>query len=302
MIDRLDELPGTITTSANAFFIDHTEVRNVIQGREPPLLLAKQSSYPLVAHLAYLANKWPWERDRALVALDVMTSNNYQATVALQHLLAYKNWEQQSLPVSREVLIGAINQSPVVVSGIGVNQQRLDSAGHQVTQTVRAVGSSHLAVMEYSIRVPQLELFKHVVDTEVYRRAVRLVLALIMFRNNHGDYPLTMSELMPDYLPAIPGDPYAGGPFHYEPAGLELPLSFYRFSYDYQDSDIAPGTPLLWSTGYHGVVLGRHRVHMREEDEGEVNSDDEAESLHEFHYWLGSASSWGPHRLVFRLP
>ncbi len=53
---------------------------------------------------------------------------------------------------------------------------------------------------------------------------------------------------MPEYLTQLPLDPYAGQPFQYEPAGLELPLDQSREEVAFRQS-IQAHTPLFWSVG-----------------------------------------------------
>lgn len=49
----------------------------------------------------------------------------------------------------------------------------------------------------------------------VFHRATKLLAALHVFKNEHGRFPETLDELVPDILPAVPMDPYDGEPFRY---------------------------------------------------------------------------------------
>ncbi len=44
-------------------------------------------------------------------------------------------------------------------------------------------------------------------------------LAIHRYRLDHGSGPRTLEELTPDYLPAVPRDPFAVGPLKYRPDG-----------------------------------------------------------------------------------
>ena len=78
--------------------------------------------------------------------------------------------------------------------------------------------------MEYTARVPVNELFLEYCNTITVQRAVLIEIALAMYRADHGEYPATLDGLAPDYLDALPLDPYAMQPFTYRPNGLEKPL------------------------------------------------------------------------------
>jgi hypothetical protein len=47
------------------------------------------------------------------------------------------------------------------------------------------------------------------------RDGIEVAIALELFHRKHGAYPKALSELVPDYLPAIPADRITGEPLHY---------------------------------------------------------------------------------------
>jgi hypothetical protein len=49
----------------------------------------------------------------------------------------------------------------------------------------------------------------------VYLESCRLSLALRAFREAHGRWPNRLEELVPEWLPAVPADPFGGRPFGY---------------------------------------------------------------------------------------
>ena len=58
---------------------------------------------------------------------------------------------------------------------------------------------------------------RKVFEHEAKLAAVRLVLALRLHEKDRGALPVTLNELVPDYLDAVPVDPFDGGPFRYSP-------------------------------------------------------------------------------------
>jgi hypothetical protein len=51
-------------------------------------------------------------------------------------------------------------------------------------------------------------------------RGTALALAIRAFQMEHGALPNTLKELVPDYLPRVPDDPFSGKPFRYLPSGV----------------------------------------------------------------------------------
>lgn len=56
---------------------------------------------------------------------------------------------------------------------------------------------------------------ERLVFLECQANSVRLMLALRAFHLDTGSWPQTLQPLVPDYLPAVPRDPYDGAPFRY---------------------------------------------------------------------------------------
>ncbi len=53
-------------------------------------------------------------------------------------------------------------------------------------------------------------------NATTYVRLARTIIALTMYKMDHGDYPDSLSALVPDYLPQIDADPYDGKPIRYK--------------------------------------------------------------------------------------
>jgi hypothetical protein len=67
---------------------------------------------------------------------------------------------------------------------------------------------------------------------ETADRVVVTAIALKRFQVQHGKWPATLTELVPEFFSSVPIDPYAGTPLHYHPK--------------------ADGTYLLYSVGDNG--------------------------------------------------
>jgi hypothetical protein len=60
---------------------------------------------------------------------------------------------------------------------------------------------------------------ENLLQQEMYRRVVRVQLALFAWRHEHGQFPQTLDALVGPYFDQLPLDPYCGRPFRYEPKG-----------------------------------------------------------------------------------
>jgi ABC-type transport system involved in multi-copper enzyme maturation permease subunit len=278
-----------------AFLADKKLIRDVITGKELPFVL-NEKPIANVTYLAFLANELPWERKRALAALDVITDQNWKDAWNLAKAIA----------------------TPAALNSGNNQLRRWLRPDYQAAPWVAqqpAAATSYLASMEYTARVPVNELFLEYCNTITVQRAVLIEIALAIYRADHGEYPATLDALAPDYLSALPLDPYAMQPFMYLPKGLERPLGGFGFS---PGDEIPPHTPLLWSVGPNNVQL-QERPNSTEttddaisdapasEVEG-VSSDATPARETGTHYALEPANpndvffNVSPTDLVFRLP
>lgn len=111
------------------------------------------------------------------------------------------------------------------------------------------------------------------------QRLAAVALVIKLYEADRGHRPDTLDELVPDYLPAVPTDPFdpAGGPIRYKPGGAVLvPFSEYNqrvtslpgmpeFEVPYReavisDEDVTPlpasGAAIVYSVGRNGVDDG----------------------------------------------
>lgn len=209
-------------------------MRDVINGKEPPLILA---SKPIGndSYVAFMANELPWERERAFLALDLITDQNRQ--------------NAQRLMIS-------LSRSAGQAAGINELRQWFRPSYRPalwLTQQPAAV-TSYLVSMEYQLRVPVNELFLEYCHTVTVERANLLQIALAMYRADYKEYPPTLEILVPKYLEKLPLDPFSMQPFQYRSTGYEKQL---KCSGTAEANAIAPNTPLLWS-------IGPNNLHIRE--------------------------------------
>jgi hypothetical protein len=84
-----------------------------------------------------------------------------------------------------------------------------------------------------------------VANTEVAAWGLRQQLAVLAYKADHRKYPEFLTDLVPEYLPFVPIDPYSGRQFEYRPHGLSLDLRFRNDPHEW----IPANSPLLWSVG-----------------------------------------------------
>ncbi|MGD9633527.1 MAG: hypothetical protein AB7G28_03380 [Pirellulales bacterium] len=233
----------------------HEQLRAIIRGKEPTRLLGKDASVD--DYVAVMSNELPLERARALSILDYLTI----AEVA--------QWRNVIWRLNQEMLRDW-SQHNVLVEG----EDRNEDIGFSLRRKIQQVQSGSNYFNRYDddwkpenppyswLRTSPFlrrELQKNrsfggwlasVVNADVAGLGLRQQLALLAYRADHGSYPGALADLVSDYLPFVPIDPYTGREFAYRPQGLELEL---RSFYDASHESIAAHTPLLWSTG----ALGR---------------------------------------------
>jgi hypothetical protein len=262
---------------------DHVLMTDVLRGRSASLVLAQESETPLV-HLAYLANQLPWERERSLLALNAITRHNVSDADALDvNLPTLYPHDLGSLFVRRWL-------RPMYASGW--------TEKWLIAQP--AAATSYFARLEYQVRVPVHEIYRAYFNSQTYRRAALLQIALVMYRRDHGAYPTRLTELVPDYLDQVPLDPFSGQQFVYRAAGLELPLrGLPKSNFDRVEAN----TPLFWSVGAGNARPKQQDITVvSESDENDPQAD--PEEMKEAVYMLDSDEPlWGSEpAFAFPLP
>ncbi len=216
-------------TPQSSLIADHLLVRDAILGKDMPLVLAA-TPVPLRNYLAYLANELPWERARALAALDRITGRNIRDTSGLVNRVEGRKLGE---------FVGSDVRSWVRPPWRDLPER------WEIEEP--AATTSYLAALEYKARVSVSELNRAYCNNVVCRRAALLQIALAMYRLDHKEYPPRLANLVPEYLAELPLDPYSSQPFEFERAGLELPLEERSGAANFQR--IEAHTPFFWSVG-----------------------------------------------------
>lgn len=93
-----------------------------------------------------------------------------------------------------------------------------------------------------------LEYARAMVHFCAVNRGIRYWLALECFRRRHGQLPVQLDELVPEFLAELPEDPYSGRPFGYRfPAGTVFSIGYDRIAADGAGDDLV--FPLTTAAG-----------------------------------------------------
>jgi hypothetical protein len=114
----------------------------------------------------------------------------------------------------------------------------LDQARTEEFRAARSgMGLAYRFAVLSAIALPNFDrAFDTAIRAETWRRMAVVAVALERFRVARGGYPDVLDVLVPEWLPAVPADPYVSRPLRYE---------------------VRPGErPRLWSVGANGVDDG----------------------------------------------
>jgi hypothetical protein len=67
----------------------------------------------------------------------------------------------------------------------------------------------------YLLWMPEVKVFENAYQVKCQLAATRLVVALNLYHRQEGKLPDHLQDIVPEYLPAVPDDPYDGHPFRY---------------------------------------------------------------------------------------
>jgi hypothetical protein len=263
----------------DAFVADQLLMRQVILGKSEPIVFSEEDpDSRALALFSYLLNEIPWERERALRALDLMTLNNVLATHDVMNQLARPIDDKRGRPVQMQHLL-----PPYYYNSVGEVWWPYSSPA----------ATSYFLAMEYAARVSPEGFLHQLAKTETCRRALVLQLALALYRHEHQAYPTTLDELVPKYLPRLPIDPYTGITFRYERTGLNRPLDLIR----HLEHPLETGTPFLWSPGPDDAHFEERIVEV---DRGDANGKPITDSK-TVYQWENNRYGIGENDLVFPL-
>lgn len=247
-IVRLQESFKHLPHPREAILADWELIRDVLSEKEVPSFMKVKGDHQRASHfLAYLANKFPWERQRALQALDCLTVNSLNYVDAVVHMANGEPYRTRNGKHRRSPrkLIGGIPWH----GGYALSEAAFDSNWlyfSRASQLVEQCRTSHLLNQEFDQSGQFFQLLQGWLDAETRRRALVVQLALLAYRLDHEEYPETLAQLTPDYLPEAVLDPFSGGDFRYAAQGFELPVTWKHYA---PVEHIPANTPLVWSVG-----------------------------------------------------
>jgi hypothetical protein len=211
-------------------------ISDVINDKQPAYVMT-ELPIPERTLLAYMANRLPWERRRAQRALELITSQN----VAMAERLTS---DQTPWPRSNDELLNEL----VTPTTEPVWEEAQPEAA-----------TSYLVNFEFKARVPIDLVFRRTLETQTCQRATLLDLALLLYRQEHGQYPPNFESLVPTYFKQLPRDPFSGEMFHYYSQGLPKLLEYRWWSEGHgeRSTTVEPNTPVFWSVGPSRLILIR---------------------------------------------
>ena len=119
------------------------------------------------------------------------------------------------------------------------------------------VGTSSAVASEFAVDLWLDVDGRSRVDLQVLRtlsleRGTMLILALQAHRQELGEFPRQISDLVPGVIDDLPRDPYTAGDFGYAPTGFDAPVI------PFGNRVVPAQQPLLWSAGLSRAVLAYH--------------------------------------------
>ncbi len=223
----------------------------------------------------------PWERERSGQILEQVSTYQRSVLAAFYRgLLAQQEAQEKEAQdladKLRYVLAGTVDDDTTEVDSETIFQRRFQGlrSSFLLKSELVAAGPLHQRLIITA---------NHLVD----QLALKTQLALIAFRLDHGKYPSTLAELVPDELTALPVDPFTGRGFEYRPNGLKYPVCDGWVADGYLHDDlqdnvlVPPGTPFFWARGPRNLrlVLDWFKERLDEEDSSDATRRQELEAF-----------------------
>ena len=203
--------------------------------------IGREKKSPLNA-LAVLAVATPWERQRAVRVVRLLTADTLQ----------YANEEPSRWPV-------LIYETYLPVTSLSWPPDRPVHRISAEDLTAESMSTPLVRLLSPTLHAPLNAYWRNV----VYRRALVQMLAIRSWQLRHGGrLPESLSELVPSELEQLPTDPYSGQPFHYVPARGQrvvppsYPLDSFQSGLTSPESETYIGQMLLYSVGPDGKDNG----------------------------------------------
>ncbi len=154
---------------------------------------------------------WAGSQERTMAEF-----NEKRQQVKLAYMISGRD---NTILLVRKILIKSILYVPVLASGIDdmkyARSEYYQLRGLMSGRRAEYAEPSTMSVLaEYTIFEKYLYKFS---DDLAHLRLARTAAALELYRRQHGDWPRTLQQLVPEYLDAVPLDPYSGRPLRYIP-------------------------------------------------------------------------------------
>lgn len=294
-IEGLQDAESRFPAFSDSIVANYEAVRSIVRGASMPtflnqqngrrrLRLSSRASTPTFLKqqngqsgqlgwtewFATLSNELPWERRRALTALDFMANVQLEFGDAMISGFTRANdsaaWPHElAAPLRKRLLASNVSNelggpaglpSPAAYATflpwtpIRRQQELIESAQTSLLPALELGNRGYLPV----------ELRTYL--SHLVRRALeRIALGLIAYRLDHGELPESLRDLVPEYAPhGVALDPFTLTMFEYRPHGLDLPLATVEMTG--QSQLIPGGTPLLWSASSGFVELREQWGHV----------------------------------------
>jgi hypothetical protein len=209
-----------------------------------------------------LALHVPWEKTRSLRLLNLVFAGHLQTarTPYWEIVERYGGWEPLARHLDQERNRQWLDPfgGPATLK-VWIPPEGQEDPTFRIDRLERLLGGDRPIVEDKLLRIegspPRREnALRHV-------RAARLLVALSRFALARKRPAQNLAELVPEYLPELPFDPYNGQPFHYRvsiggPEDMNLP------------EPIHAGQGVVWSVGYDGNGDGKR--HPEREDQGQA--------------------------------
>lgn len=273
-IEQIEAAFGAWPDPREAILIDWEHVRDILRGDRTPTFLSEENPRTL-AYLPYVLNLLPWERERALAALDGLTRHSLNYIDAATWVVEGGSFDRRYTQGFEPDLRDLIRFAPWR-GAYPANELTCDNNWEQfaVTRSIESrYHTSALASQEFAALGQGRDFADRIVSAETQRRGLVLQLALLAYRLDQGEYPDTLAALTPDYFGTVPLDPYSGEWFVYRPGGFEAPVAHHRSS---PRGTIKPGTPVFWSVGSMNFTPNEmldDRNGIDPQDESDTNND-----------------------------
>jgi hypothetical protein len=251
-IAKLDECPAQLASPWDAILAEWQNIHAIVLGDELPRFFSIENKQPRWSeYLAWLANKLPLERQRALVALDRKTSQTLNYLTGVMHRLGNPSphYAKELRQLVRQASWWGAPEPNQLLYDLAIHlegsliRQNINAmnwnAFSQASASSFQASTSFLVTQEFNHLGFRNFLYRYI-DSEIVRRGLKLQLALLAYRLEHDEYPDMLSELVPEYLDTLPLDPYSGEAFRYRSKG---------FSQSMGSPSISANTPCFWSVG-----------------------------------------------------